>query len=175
MGNNYHLIIETPDANLSQGMRQLSGMYAQIFKRRHERVRHIFRGRFKGIVVQRNSHLLELSRYVVLNPVRAGMAAIPEQWRWSSYRLTAGLTGGDSSTKCNWILSQFGTTKRAAYRNFRNFVRDGMAQPDSPWEKLKGQLIVGDDEFTASVQELIDRRVEISEIPKLSGTSAVRA
>jgi REP element-mobilizing transposase RayT len=76
MNNHYHLVIETPDGNLSKGMRQLNGVYTQAFNKRHRRVGHVFQGRFKGILVQKDSHFLEVCRYVVLNPVRAKM--VPE-------------------------------------------------------------------------------------------------
>src|SRR5258706_8306926 len=91
MDNHYHLLIETPDPNLSKGMRQLNGLYTQRFDRRHGRVGHVFQGRFKAILVERDSYLLELCRYVVLNPVRAKMVKQPKQYQWSSYRATAGI------------------------------------------------------------------------------------
>jgi len=84
MTNHYHVVVETPDANLSHGMRHLNGVYTQRFNRRHGLVGHLFQGRFKGILVERETHLLELARYVVLNPVRAGMVADAAEWRWSS-------------------------------------------------------------------------------------------
>lgn len=91
MGNHYHLLVETPQPNLSRGMHQLNGVYSQCFNRRHHRVGHVLQGRFTAILVERGSYLLELARYVPLNPVRAGMVALPEEWSWSSYRATAGL------------------------------------------------------------------------------------
>jgi REP element-mobilizing transposase RayT len=84
MTNHYHLLIETPDGNLSKGMRQLNGVYTQRFNRTHGRVGHVFQGRFKGILVQKESYLLELARYIVLNPVRAGMVPFAQDWPWSS-------------------------------------------------------------------------------------------
>ena len=88
MSNHYHLLIETPEANLSAGMRQLNGVYTQLVNRRHQRVGHVFQGRYKAILVDRDSYLLELSRYVVLNPVRAKMVKHVRQWKWSSYHAT---------------------------------------------------------------------------------------
>ena len=73
MDNHYHLLIETPHGNLSPGMRQINGVYTQRFNRCHARTGHLFQGRFKAILVERDSYLLELCRYIVLNPVRAGM------------------------------------------------------------------------------------------------------
>lgn len=80
MGNHYHLMIETPDGNLSSGMRQLNGIYTQTLNRTHNRVGHVFQGRFKSILVEKQSHPLELCRYIVLNPVRAKSCTLPEQW-----------------------------------------------------------------------------------------------
>jgi len=86
MSNHYHLLIETPDANLSKGMRQLNGVYTQTHNRTHGRSGHVFQGRYKAILVQKENYLLELSRYIVLNPVRAGMVRSAKEWPWSSYR-----------------------------------------------------------------------------------------
>ncbi|MDO8369425.1 MAG: transposase [Candidatus Nitrotoga sp.] len=86
MDNHYHLLIQTPDGNLSKGMRQLNGIYTQASNRCHQRVGHLFQGRFKAILVDSDAYLLELTRYVVLNPVRAGMVKKPADWKWSSYR-----------------------------------------------------------------------------------------
>lgn len=99
MDNHYHLLIETSEGNLSKGMRQLNGVYTQRFNRRHGRVGHVFQGRYKAILVQKESYLLELARYVVLNPVRARMVRTPDQWPWSSYRATAGLDPAPS-----WLM-----------------------------------------------------------------------
>lgn len=85
MDNHYHLLIETPDGNLAIGMRQLNGVYTQLFNKLHGRTGHLFQGRYKSILIQKDSHLLEVCRYVVLNPVRAKMAETPEAWKWSSY------------------------------------------------------------------------------------------
>ncbi len=90
MDNHFHLLIETPEGNLSIGMRQLNGVYTQTFNKRHRRTGHLFQGRYKAILIQKDSHLLEACRYVVLNPVRARLVEEPGQWRWSSYGATAG-------------------------------------------------------------------------------------
>ena len=85
MGNHYHILVETPDANLSRGMRQLNGVYTREFNVAHDRVGHVFQGRYKAIVVDADKYLMELARYIVLNPVRAKMVDRPEEWQWSSY------------------------------------------------------------------------------------------
>jgi REP element-mobilizing transposase RayT len=93
MGNHYHLLLETPEANLSPTMRQLNGVYAQRFNRRHERGGHLLQGRFGAQLVDGEAYFLAVCRYIVLNPVRAGLVAHPRQWRWSSFGPTAGETG----------------------------------------------------------------------------------
>jgi len=90
MTNHYHVLLETPDGNLSRGMRQLNGVYTQRFNRAHARVGHVFQGRYKAVIVQKDAYLMELARYIVLNPVRARMVRSAREWRWSSYRATAG-------------------------------------------------------------------------------------
>ena len=104
MDNHYHLLIETPEGNLSRGMRQLNGVYTQCFNRRHGRVGHVFQGRFKAIVVDRDSYLLELCRYVALNPIRAAMVAQIEHYAWSSYPATMGLAECPAWLETDWVL-----------------------------------------------------------------------
>jgi REP element-mobilizing transposase RayT len=90
MDNHFHLLIETPEPNLVAGMRRLNGVYTQSFNRRHGRAGHVFQGRYQSIVVDKDSYGLELSRYAVLNPVRARRLKHPQNWPWSSYRATVG-------------------------------------------------------------------------------------
>jgi REP element-mobilizing transposase RayT len=147
MTNHYHLLLETPEANLARGMRQLNGTYAQAFNRRHERVGHLFQGRYKGILVERESHLLELVRYVVLNPVRAGMVRTPAEHRWSSYRETAGLRDAPDWLEVDWTLAQFGKRRGAAHDRFRDFVSEGQNVNYCPWDDLRAQVVLGSDRF----------------------------
>jgi len=117
MRNHYHLVIETPDGNLSKGMRQLNGVYTQAHNRRHHRVGHLFQGRFKGILIQKESHYLEVCRYVVLNPVRAKAVKHPREWPWSSYRATGGLAPVPRCLTADELLSQFGQKRGPAPRD----------------------------------------------------------
>ena len=171
MDNHYHLLIETSDGNLSMGMRHLNGVYTQSFNRRHKRVGHVFQGRFKAVIVEKESHLLELCRYVVLNPVRAGMVSAPQKWRWSSYRATGGITKKESYLATDWILGHFGKTKSEARIKYRQFVKDGMAGKEAPWEKLKGQIILGSDMFIERVREFLGGKEQFTEIPRLQRTA----
>jgi putative transposase len=167
MDNHYHILIETPDGNLSEGMRQLNGIYTQAFNRRHDRVGHVFQGRFKAVIVEKESHLLELCRYVVLNPVRAGMVPTPQNWRWSSYRATGSVAKKEPLLTTEWIHGQFGQTKAEARKKYRQFVYDGINEQDAPWEKLTGQVILGSEKFIERVRELLGGKEEIQEIPRL--------
>ncbi len=164
MSNHYHLLIETPEGNLSQGMRQLNGVYTQRFNRNHERVGHVFQGRYKAILVHKDTYSLELSRYIVLNPVRAGMVRSAKYWPWSSYRATAGLSSVPGWLHVNWLLSGFATRKRKAIELYRTFVAQGRGQP-SPWQQLKNQIYLGDEAFVDEMQCKIAEDVSLEEIP----------
>jgi len=111
MDNHYHLMIETPDANLSLGMRQLNGVYAQARNKRCNKTGHLFQGRYKAIVIQKDMHLLEVCRYIVLNPARAKMVEKPEGWKWSSYRATEGSEAPHPCFTVAWIPGQFSRTR----------------------------------------------------------------
>jgi putative transposase len=166
MGNHYHLLIETPEPNLSRGMRQLNGEYTQAFNRRHRRVGHLFQGRFKALIIEKESHLLEVSRYVVLNPVRArGMKVkSPEAWRWSSYRATAGRGAIPSWLTVSWILSRFGKEEAKARQGYRRFVAAGMKEKLALDEKAG--LWVGSENFGERLKVLIGGKREVREHPR---------
>jgi REP element-mobilizing transposase RayT len=165
MGNHYHLLIETPDGNLSKGMRQLNGVYTQRFNRIHDKVGHVFQGRYKAILVDKESYLLELARYIVLNPVRAGMVRSANDWRWSSYRATSGQGPCPSFLATDWLLASFGKRKKAAREKYKAFVSEGKNQP-SPWASLRNQIYLGSDAFVEKMQSLLDDDNELSEIPR---------
>lgn len=166
MSNHYHLLVETPDSNLSRGMRYLNGVYTQRFNRTHSHVGHLFQGRFKAILVEKEAYLLELARYVVLNPVRARMVESAEQWSWSSYPAMVGLSGCPEWFDREWLLGNFGESNRSAVRQYMRFVADGVLQ-SSPWSMLKNQIYLGSDRFVEKVQsDLPSRQQKLSEIPK---------
>jgi len=167
MANHYHLLVETPKANLSIGMRQLNGMYTQAFNRRHERVGHLFQGRFKAILLERKSHLLELCRYIVLNPVRIKGSAKAQTWKWSSYRATADLASVPEFLSTDWILQQFARNRSQAQRLYREFVREGLAS--RPWEELKGQIYLGSEAF---IEKHAAGKKHLKEIPRAQWRAA---
>ena len=151
MDNHYHLLIQTPDGNLSKGMRQLNGVYTQSSNRRHQRAGHLFQGRFKAILVDSDAYLLELLRYVVLNPVRARMVNDAADWVWSSYRQSAGLAPAASWLSVARLLSQFAGQRELAQQRYARFVAAGIGIT-SPWANLKGQIFLGDEQFIACMQ-----------------------
>lgn len=165
MSNHYHLLIETPDGNLSKGMRQLNGVYTLHFNRRHGRVGHVFQGRYKAILVDKDDYLLELARYIVLNPVRAQMVRSAREWGWSSYRATAGQASGPEWLQTEWLLAAFGRRKGKSMEAYRRFVAEGKNQP-SPWQALRNQVYLGDERFVEKMQRHIDQDRVLSEIPK---------
>lgn len=124
MGNHYHLLIETPDITLSAGMHLLNGMYTQAFNHRHHRTGHVFEGRFRSILVEKESYLLELTRYIVLNPVRSGLTTNPADYRWSSYNATCGSVETPGFLHTDWILEQFGAVRSSAVSAYVEFVND---------------------------------------------------
>jgi len=152
MDNHYHLMVETPEANLSKGMRHLNGVYTQASNRRHGLSGHLFQGRYKGILVDRDSYLLELARYVVLNPVRAGMVKDPADWPWSSYRAMIGDSPAPRWLTAETLLCQFSRQVTAARRRYRQFVEEGMdAAP--VWSGLRQQIYLGNADFVERVQK----------------------
>jgi len=160
MPNHYHLLVQTPEPNLSRGMRQLNGVYSQRLNRRHDRVGHLFQGRFKAILVERESHLLEVARYVVLNPVRAAMVRLPEEYRWSSLRATLGLERPPSWLSCAPLVRHFGSRRR-----YRDFVFEGIGLR-APWAESRGSVL-GSDDFAQSVGRHVEHGADETEFPRV--------
>jgi len=165
MDNHYHLLIETPDGNLSKGMRQLNGVYTQTSNRNNNHVGHVFQGRYKAILVQKDSYLLELARYIVLNPVRARMVKNAKAWPWSSYRDTAGYRVPPQWLSVEWLLTAFAKITSNAQQHYQEFVAGGKNQP-SPWEQLRNQVFLGSEQFVDDLQLKIKSNRELTEIPK---------
>ena len=165
MDNHYHLMIEPPDANLSRGTRQLNGVYTQKYNWWHSKTGHLFQGRYKSILVDKENYLLELCRYVVLNPVRANMVEKPEEWKWSSYGATAGLKTVPNYLTVDWILGLFSNNKAEAQKRYRKFVREGI-HTGSPWDDLQGQILLGEEGFIEKYKDLLSDKEQIKEIPR---------
>jgi len=156
MSNHYHLFFRTPDTNLSLGMKDLDGDYASSFNVRHGRVGHLFQGRFKSHLVDSETYLLALARYIVLNPVRAGMVDSPGRWKWSSYRATAGLIAVPAWLDPIPLLDYLNPSDRTvAMHDYREFVAAGVGQEVSPWENVVAQTFLGGAAFLQEVEERI--------------------
>ena len=166
MGNHYHLLVGTPEATLSRGMRQLNGDYAQHFNRRHGRDGHVFQGRFKAILVQRDAHLLEVSRYIVRNPVGAGLVASAGDWPWSSFRATAGLESTPEWLDTSFLLEQFGSRRATAAAKYREFVLDKDAASYDPWGQVLGQIYLGSASFAEAARAGAKATDEGREVPR---------
>jgi putative transposase len=141
LGNHYHLVVETPLANISIGMRQLNGLFARRFNSRYELEGHVFQARFRSILIENEPYLLEVCRYVVLNPVRAGLCEHPADWPWSSFNAIVGKTESPVPLALDRLLGSFAPTRRAAQRAYEEFVLAGLA--DALADRIRGERLGG--------------------------------
>ena len=162
MTNHYHLLIETPQPNLSRGMKHLNGVYTQWFNRRHSRSGPLVQGRFKSIMVEKKSYLLGLARYIVLNPIRAKMVRSARDWRWSSFRATAGVVKPPKFLTTSWLLSQLGKDSGAVTSAYRDFVKQGRSV--DVWKNVTAGVLLGGESFVHSLRPLLRDLEENREI-----------
>ena len=168
MTNHYHLLMETHAATLARGMRQLNGVYTQRFNRAHARVGHVYQGRYSAVLVQKERHLLEVLRYIVLNPIRAGMVTAAQDWQWSSYRAAIGLAPSPSWLLTDGLAAIF-VSGAEGRREIERFVEDGIDMP-SCWRNLKGQIYLGDSTFVSDAQAHIAvDAADLDEVPDAQG------
>lgn len=162
MSNHFHLLVETVEPTLSRGMQKLTGDYAEYFNWRHERVGHLFQGRFTGHLVDSDTYFLEVARYIVLNPVRACMVGEPSEWRWSSYRATAGIVDCPGWLTISDVLDRFDSSDPvAASRRYSDFV-SRIGDGTSPWDHLVGQIYLGSESFIERMQRRITDQSPLS-------------
>jgi REP element-mobilizing transposase RayT len=173
MGNHYHLLIQTPDGNLSKGMRQLNGVYTQFYNRQHRKTGHLYQGRYKAILVDQDSYLLELSRYIVLNPVKAGIVQRVAQWPWSSYPAMVGDCESPEWLTSDFVLSQFAKQRKVAIKRYINFVEAGVKNGPI-WSQVINQIYLGDKAFIDKVQQYLTDQKDDIQIPKKQRMSVVR-
>jgi putative transposase len=132
MHNHYHLVVETPMPDLSVGMHRLNSSYSHWFNRVYELDGHLFQGRFHSVLIESDWHLLELTRYVSMNPVHAGLCSAPGHWPWSSYRAVVGEAPVPTFLAVGRILGYFGRRPDEARRRLRRFVLDGANETPAP-------------------------------------------
>ena len=135
MTNHYHVLLQLSEGGLSRGMCQLNGGYALTFNERHGLSNHLFGRRFWSDLLERDSHLLASCRYIVLNPVRAGLADDAGSWPWSSYRACAGVELPPSFLAAGELLQLFGARPSAAQAAYRGYVSNGHGQRQPPWQE----------------------------------------
>lgn len=181
MGNHYHFVLHTRQANLSLLMRHINGVYTQSFNRRHGKVGHLFQGRFKAILVDRDAYLLEVCRYVELNPVRAQMVAAPGEWPWSSYLAHVDETMPppwlDTAGLHSYLLGREAKTaadRRRAAAHYTSLVAAG--RDEALWnEALRQQIFLGDDDFVARMLALTEpSRAQAVDVPRTQRTEQRR-
>jgi len=169
MGNHYHLLLQTPHGNLSQIMRHINGAYTTYYNVKRHHAGHLFQGRYKAIVVEADQYALELSRYVHLNPVRSGMVASPEDYRWSSYSSYAGIEQPPPWLDPNFVLEMFGTDSLVRQQRYREFVEDLIGKEyDSPLEHTVASTILGGADFVEAIMaDHLEKGIERPDVPAL--------
>jgi len=154
MTNHYHLLLETPRGNLSEIMQHINGAYTTYFNVKRKRTGHLFQGRYKAIVIEADEYALELSRYIHLNPVRAGMVNEPQEHEWTSYKCYAGMAAESKWLKTDFILSYFGENRIESGRKYQQYVTDLLkTEYESPLNSAVASTILGTPEFIAEISE----------------------
>jgi REP-associated tyrosine transposase len=165
MGNHYHLLVSMPHGNLSKAMHLIGSGYGSYLRRYRRFIGHVFAGRYKSLCVQKEGYLLELSRYIHLNPVRAGMVKTPEEYQWSSYRQYIGKEKTQSWLQKEWLLSEYGATYKTAQKKYREFVEAGIENPpEYPSDKIIGQAVLGNETFVQKVVKTLKRGENLGDI-----------
>jgi len=154
MSNHYHLLVETLDANFSQVMRLLNGVFTQSMNRKYHRVGHLFQGRYKTILIDKGAYLLELCRNIVLKLVRANMVNSPEEWPWSSWHCMFGNAESPAWLSTDTLLAQFAKNRQYAIQSYIDFVKLDIGK--TVWDTLQHQIFLGDAAFVARHQAMQD-------------------
>jgi len=170
MTTHYHLLVETPQPNLSQAIKWINVSYAGYFNRKRQRRGHLFHGRFKSILVDADGYLKQLSRYIHLNPMRAKMVEKLSSYPWSSYPVFIGKKTAPNWLETDWLLSLFGKRRKVAAENYRDFVEKiNITKVENPAENLVGGFILGSSDFINWVKEtFLAKHSEKKEIPQLT-------
>ncbi len=168
MSNHYHLLLETPEGNLSAIMRHINGAYTTYFNIKRKRSGHLFQGRYKAILIEVDEYLVELSRYIHLNPVQAGMVERPEHHQWSSYQSFIGQCTPPEWLKTGLILGSFVKREAAAQKKYRCFVEDKLGKEyETPLKGTFGSSILGSPGFVEEISAAHVKGKEDANIPAL--------
>ncbi|HEX7192021.1 MAG TPA: transposase [Thermoanaerobaculia bacterium] len=165
MTNHFHVVVQTQEANLSRGMHWLNTMYVVWFNRRHERSGHLFGGRFKAFLIDKEAYFTTVLRYVVLNPVRAKMVERPEDYAWSSYRATAGLESAPEWLDVQAALAPFAPQTELAQACYREFVAERIASEETLWTRLMNGIYLGRESWAKSMRKLVESKPRSTDHP----------
>lgn len=166
MDNHYHLLMETPKANLSQIMQNINTSYTVYVNRKYQRSGHLLQGRFKGIIVDKDRYLIALSRYIHLNPVRARLVKRPAEYPWTSYRAFIDQKGENLLVDVGDTLSYFSKGRNRAMRAYQEFVEADEGKEENPFAAMEAGLLLGDGAFKAKVLRRIEKIRVDEEIPQ---------
>jgi putative transposase len=167
MSNHFHLVIQTREANLSRGMHWLNGTYAGWFNKQHGRWGHLFGGRFKAFLVETENYFAEVLRYVVLNPVRAKIVERPENYRWSSYRATAGLETAPEWFDADTALAAFDPDTINARGSYAGFVAAKIGSSDCFWDQVINGLYLGSETWAKQMRRVVESKPRSTDHPKV--------
>ena len=166
MSNHFHFVIQLTEETLSRGMQWLNGEYSRRFNRRYKRVGHLFQGRPDMRLIEGETYGLEVLRYVVLNPVRAGIVQRPEEYAWSSHRAVLGEVPAPEWLAVDDVLMEFGSERALARAAYRDFVNAGIGQETTLWRDLVGQIYLGSEDWMKQVRERVDLKPRAAEHPR---------
>ena len=165
MKNHFHLVIQTPEPNLSRGMQWMNGTYAGWFNHRHNRHGHLFQGRFHAFLIEKEAYFAEVLRYVVLNPVRAKIVERPEDYPWSSYRATGALESAPPWLDVSAALACIAPDQPMAREQYRDFVLAKIDCTDRLWDKVTNAIYLGTDEWTRCIRKVVESKPRSTDHP----------
>jgi REP element-mobilizing transposase RayT len=166
MGTHYHILLETPDANMIPGMKQLNQFYSQFYNWKYQRVGPVLQGRYKSWLVEKEEKFLDNCRYIVNNPVEAKMVQHPSDWPWSSFRGARGLEKVPGYLETDFLLRHFSSSRKKAQKMYEDFVLAGLGM-ESPLLEAKNQIFLGSDSFIAEAMQHINGNDELNNVPKV--------